>query len=228
MPKLISALPLITALLLIGANSYGQKVMVEVSGFDFGQKYPYVGVNNRLKVVVEGKMCEELIVTTNNGTIEPFSINSCKYLFRPIRLDTATIYFATSHGKDTVVFKEIKLKTSTLPFKLCVSTTHADLRTVCTYSISKQDFLDKKPWTLPFKINDSATFKGISLEIKVNRNDTQIFKKSITEYTPESEKQLKKGLVFLKSGDIVLLRKLYLEYFEDADWPMDIIELIIE
>jgi|GEM_PF-3159626 len=214
---------------LIGVIASGQNVIMKISEHGTNQRYPYTYINldNTLELVVEGKMCKELILTTDNGTIKP-SVKSCQYLFHPLRLDTATIYLATIDGKDTTIFKEIQLQTRTLQFKSTINGLVSDCKQECKVHLSKQQFLASGFWMAAINTNLSAKLPVASFEIRVVRNAAQIYKESVSAYNKESEKQLKENLAFIESGDIVELKEIRYKYPGGIWLNIDNVAIIIK
>jgi hypothetical protein len=213
---------------LFGNVLTGQNVLIDVSGFGNDQKHPYIGVGNTLRVVVEGKMCSELILSTDNGDIAQKSITDCLFMYRPRLYGDSKISLATVVGIDTVVFKEIKLKTEPLPFTLTIGNLVAKCNYSCVHKISKEHLLANVFSMQSINTNISAYSQIVSLEVKVIRGSTQIFFQKISEYNRTSVNQLMQDLKDIESGDVVILEKILHKYFEGLGVIIDSIELIIE
>lgn len=215
-------------LILINEGLPGQNVLIEVSGLGKDQKYPYIGVNNTLRVVVEGKMCSELILATDNGDIAQKSINDCLFMYRPRFHGDSKISLATVIGIDTVIFKEIKLRTEPLPFTLTIGSLVAKCDCKCSHKISKDNLLNNAFRMESINMDISAFSQIISLKVKVIRGSTQIYSREINGYNRESARQLTTDLKDISSGDVVVLEKIVHKYFEGLNVVIDSIELNIE
>lgn len=204
----------------------GQNVLVDVYGFDRDQKVPYLGVNNQLKVVVEGKMCSEFMLTTNNGKIYRDSIENCVFIYNPVSQEKSKISLATIIGRDTIVFKELILKVEPLPMKLTIGpfVTGFD----CENTINKELLLSNRFGMESINMNISAYSKILSLEVNVVRSQERIYHRKFNEYNFKTSKELQKDLQMIQPGDFVLLEKIFYRYFEGLDLVVDSIKLKVE
>lgn len=210
----------------LGGTIKSQNVLVDVYGFDREQSVPYIGLDNRLKVVVEGIMCGDLVLMTNNGWIKNESPEECVFIYNPAYYEDAKISLATIEGRDTVVFKEITLKTKPLPMKLTIGryVTGFD----CINRISKETLLSNKFRMESINTNMSAYSTILSLNVRVQRGEEQMYFREIIEFNSKAVEELQKDLEFIEVGDIVLLEKVLHRYFEGLDVIIDSIQLTIE
>jgi gliding motility-associated GldM-like protein len=72
----------------------------------------YLGVENTLDIMVEGKKCGSFFVTTDNGKIFR---DGCQYRMVPKQLGMATIFIKQTKGKDTATLKTYKTSVTGLP-----------------------------------------------------------------------------------------------------------------
>lgn len=229
MNNLTSAFSFLVLFLFLGTTATGQNISIKVPRSGKDQVHPFVGCDNRLIIVVEGKMCRDLILSTDNGRIEPSYVEGCYFTYRPVRVsDTANIYFATAIGSDTTIFKKVQLKTRPLPFKLTIGGIILDCNPICQHKIKKRVLLASSFRVESINMDVSGVTKVVSLEVRVLRDSKTIFSKAIPNYDKKAENQLKKEMEIIQSGDLVILRKVRHKNFSDILDEIDRIHLTIK
>lgn len=218
---------MLLALLLIGTALQGQNILVEVAGFGDDQEFPYVGVANNLTIVVEGEMCADLVVKTDNGQIYPSAIEKCLFLYKPVSFGESNITIATIVDLDTVVIEKLQLQAKPLPFTLTIGNLVLDCEHRCRHAIDKAELLSNTFGLETINIDISARTQLVSLEIEVIRNEQQIYHEIIADYSADVIRAIHYELQDLQSGDVVILDKIGHKYFEDFDIVIDSVELLI-
>lgn len=79
------------------------------------QNFAYHGLYAYLTIVVEGIPCDQIMVTTDNGTME--YRGNCSYEYRSQQVGVASIFINKIDGKDTILIGERKYRIKPWPIQ---------------------------------------------------------------------------------------------------------------
>jgi len=160
-------------------------------------------INNRITIVVEGEFCKNIIVATNNGTIEKLGDESCEFEFRPEKIGYALLSIYKLSNDDRILVEERKFRVKPWPdlkpfFGRISSTGKMPLAVFHSY--------DAGVYVPTLNMDIDAKFKVSSYEIIVMRSDEVVYKLKNTggKIELKNNEILKK----LRKGDIVLFQKI--------------------
>jgi len=202
-----------------------QDVMFEIYGFGQDQEKAYVSLDNRIKILIEGKLCDEFTVRTNNGKIYKRE-EGCEYIYNPIAFRQTDLDICLIQEGDTTVFKTIKLHVAPLPFKFSIGSEFVECK--LRQKITKSKFLNTGFSMYSLNMNIDANLPVLGFEVSVFRRGAEIFNEELTKYNKTTEKELKSKLEIIASGDIVKISQLVYRYFDGSDVYFDSFEIEIE
>lgn len=182
--------------------SIAQEVLLDVYGLGENQHTAYLHCDNRLKVVVEGHWCDNLILKTDNGRIQIAPTEKCTYLFFPVYDQNAKISIYTVEQQDTLLLMTKTMRVSPLPFvlniggKFCVKQ-YGALR------VNRADFIASPFYLYALNTNLNAKASLKDFTITIIRDGEQIYQKEVKGYNREVDKKLKKDLAIVSIGDLI-------------------------
>lgn len=129
----------------------------------------YVGILNPITPMVENIACKDLIVETNNGTLEKGS-EPCQYTVMPDKpgLTNISIFLKTANGKKLVGIKEFRTKRVSQPTPYVGARNRGKIKgTLLKAQLGVVLHIDGFDFDAPFKVN--------SFNIIIERNQSVIF-----------------------------------------------------
>jgi len=99
----MNKIPLLISLVLLGFQRVlGQEFAIE----HYKLNYAYIAIDNPLSVVVENESCENIIVETDNGTVEKRDSSVCYFEFLPKTIGHAKLSVYVVENSDTTKIGE--------------------------------------------------------------------------------------------------------------------------
>jgi hypothetical protein len=184
-----------------------------------GGQTAYVGINNIISCTVEGLSCKNVVLMTDNGSIEKTGCG--KYLFRPVRQADGSITIHKKIKGRLIKLGEHFIKTRTLPLPVAQIGDFQNGDTVSKEALAAQQgigaYLINTPVCISYTVRDFA----VSI---VRKQASVFFKETAGNYF---DGDIKKAFSSLEKGDVVVFMSIVV-MLEETSTRITPLELVIE
>jgi len=191
----MNKIPLLILLFLFGFQGvFGQEFAVE----NLKQNYAYPWIGNYLTVIVENESCENVIVKTDNGTVEKSDSLTCNFVFIPDNIGHAALSIYVVENADTTkIGKRIYRVKSWPEFKPHFG------RISSEGEMSRTEFVLHQGVRVPMHFDINAHILVVSYRITVMRKCESIY--NLENKGARLEEDNRKILKNVKVGDTVFI-----------------------
>lgn len=180
-------------LLLIKSTSHSQSISLEAN-----QQIAFPGISNNLILTVENSSCSDLIIKTDNGSLEheTENVKNCRYVYFPQKVGLGNIYIFIKQNDDTIKVGQKLISIKPWPQQ------DAEFARIKNGEISRGIFLSHNEVIARISGFDmSGKHHIVSYQINLFRGDTKIL--TLDNKGGVIEKKHQQKLRKLRKGDIV-------------------------
>lgn len=187
-------IPFILLFLLGFQGVFGQEFAIE----NLKQNYAYPWIGNYLRIAIEDENCENVIVKTDNGTIEKLDSLGCNFVFVPKILGGATLSVYVVENSDTTKIGERIYRIKKWPeFKPHFG------RISSKGQMSRAEFILHQGVRVPMHFDLNAEITVVSYRITVMRECKSVY--NLENEGARLDEDNSKILKNVKVGDTVLI-----------------------
>ncbi|MDF1697556.1 MAG: hypothetical protein P1U56_17055 [Saprospiraceae bacterium] len=197
--------------LICWTQSFSQELKLKISGFNQKAHVAYIGVDNFIETLSLKQHKKPIQLRTNNGK---FTSNRSRLKYRPNHIGPATIEAFIIQSEDTLVVKIFDVAIEYLPFTFTIGLQNTFSKD--SISMPLDEFNNQHFSMLSINTNLSARAIIKGFQLRVRRNNKEIFNEAFETYKHKTASLIKDKLQFLQEGDLLYFEQLKYSYMDDS------------